>query len=61
MCSYLKLGLFIPSPEWFSLQAEGEVLILEEYGLKTKMGVQGRLRGRVDRARQGSGEERKRR
>lgn len=53
MCSHLQLGIFTPSLKWFYLQAEGEVLILEEYGLKTKMRVQGSL---GERARQESGE-----
>lgn len=43
MCSHLQLGMVTLSLKWFHLQAEGEVLILEEYGLKTKMRVQGSL------------------
>lgn len=48
VCSHLKPGIFIPSLEQFSLEVEGEVLILKESGLKTKLGVQGCL-GRRER------------
>lgn len=53
MCSHLQLGMVTLSLKWFHLQAEGEALILEEYGLKTKMRVQGSLGERVRQERGG--------